>query len=308
MRILILGAGALGGYYGLRLAEAGAEPRFLVRPGRARQLAEQGLRVQSGGALLQRPVHTVLSAAEAGPADLILLTCKAYDLPAALEAIAPAMAPHSLVLPLLNGLAHLDALDACFGAARVLGGVAYIAATLGADGLIRHTSPADTLVFGARDGSRPAAMTALAEAFAASPVAARLSDDILQELWEKWCMLAAGAALCCLMRGTVGEVMATNHGAAIAQALLEEARAVAATAGHAPRPAAAAQATRMLTDPASRWAASMMRDLEAGAPRLEADHILGDLIRRADAAAIPVKLIEAAYCHLQVHAARQAAR
>ncbi|MGX9964643.1 2-dehydropantoate 2-reductase [Roseomonas sp. F4] len=308
MRILILGAGALGGYYGLRLAEAGAEPRFLVRPGRARQLVEQGLRLQSGGALLQRPVHTVLSAAESGPADLILLTCKAYDLPAAIEAIAPAMAPHSLVLPLLNGLAHLDALDQRFGADRVLGGVAYIAATLGADGLIHHTSPADTLVFGARDGRQAAAMAALAEAFAATPVAARLSDDILQELWEKWCMLAAGAALCCLMRGTVGDVMATTHGAALAQALLEEARAVAAAVGHPPRPAAAAQATRMLTDPASRWAASMMRDLEAGAPRLEADHILGDLIRRAETASISVKLIEAAYCQLQVHAARQAAR
>jgi 2-dehydropantoate 2-reductase len=224
-----------------------------------------------------------------------------------MEAIAPAVGPASAVVPLLNGLSHLDALDARFGAARVLGGVAYIATVLGKDGVVRHISPTDTILFGDRSGRLTPPVEALAGAFAATPVTARTSTDILQDLWEKWCMLATGAALTCLMRGTVGEVMATEDGRVIAEAMMEECRAIAAAQGHAPRPASAGQTYRMLTDPASRWAASMMRDLEAKAPRLETDAILSDLIRRGAAVGIAAPLLAAARCQLQVYGARVAA-
>lgn len=305
MRILVLGAGAIGGYYGLQLAQAGAEVSFLVRPGRAAQLERDGLIVQTRGEERRRPVRTLLAGQVDRPFDAVVLTCKAYDLPSAIEAVAPAVGPASVVVPLLNGLAHLDAR---FGPERVLGGVAYIAATLGEDGVIRHTSPTDTLLFGDRSGRLTPPVGALAEAFAATPVAARASTDILQDLWEKWCMLAAGAALTCLMRGTVGEVMATDDGAALAAALIAETRAVAATSGRAPRPPAAEQARRTLTDPQSRWAASMMRDIERGAPQVEAGHIVGDLIRRGRQAGVAAPLLEAAYVHLQIYNARGAVR
>ncbi len=308
MRILVLGAGAIGGYYGLHLAQAGAEVSFLVRPGRAAQLERDGLVVQTRGEERRRSVRTLLAGQVDRPFDAVVLTCKAYDLPSAIEAVAPAVGPASVVVPLLNGLAHLDALDARFGPARVLGGVAYIAATQGEDGVIRHASPADTLLIGDRSGRLTRPVEALAEAFAATPVAARASTDILQDLWEKWCMLAAGAALTCLMRGTVGEIMATDSGEAVVAAMIAETRAVAAGFGRAPRPEAAEQARRTLTDPQSRWAASMMRDIERGAPRVEAEHIVGDLIRRGRQAGVAAPLLEAAHCHLQVYNARGAVR
>ena len=306
MRILVLGAGAIGGYYGLHLAEAGADVSFLVRDRRAAQLARDGLVVASRGQELRRPVRHVQAGRIEAPVDLVLLTCKAYDLDGALDAIAPAVGPETIVLPLLNGLAHVDALDARFGAGRILGGACYIAVTLTPDGTIRHTSPGDLILFGQRAAVAPWQVEALATLFAATPVTARASATILQDLWEKWCMLAAGAALTCLMRGTVGEIMATDAGPGIADALISECRAIADAHGHAPRAPSATQTHRMLTDPASRWAASMMRDIDAGLPRLEADAILGDLIRRGAAAGIAAPLLTAAHCNLQVYAARAA--
>src|SRR5215207_6299764 len=181
MRILFLGAGAIGGYYGLQLAQAGADVSFLVRPARAAQLERDGLLVQTRGEERRQAVRTLLAGQVDRPFDIVVLTCKAYDLPSAMEAIAPAVDPASVVVPLLNGLAHLDALDARFGPARVLGGVAYIATTLGEDGVIRHASPTDTLLFGDRSGRITPPVEALSAAFAATPVAAHASTNILQD-------------------------------------------------------------------------------------------------------------------------------
>jgi 2-dehydropantoate 2-reductase len=307
MRILVLGAGAIGGYYGLRLAEAGVDVSFLVRSGRAAQLRRDGLVVHSRGEERRRQVPALLADAVDRPFDAVLLTCKAYDLPTAIEAIAPAMGKGSVVLPLLNGLAHFDVLDARFGAGRVLGGVAYIATMLEPDGTIRHTSPMDTLLFGDRSGRLTPPVQALAEVFAATSVAARASMEITQDLWEKWAMLAAGAAITCLLRGTIGEVLATEDGTAVAARTVAEVRGIAAAHGHAPRPAAEAQADRTLGDPQSRWAASMMRDIQQGAPRLEAEQVIGDLIRRGRQVGLASPMLESTYAQLQVYNARGAA-
>ncbi len=308
MRILVLGAGAIGGYYGLQLAEAGADVSFLVRPRRAAQLARDGLRVESRGQRLHRMVPTLSAGQVATPFDLVLLTCKAYDLGGAVEDIAPAVGSSGVVLPLLNGVAHYDVLDARFGADRVLGGLCYIAAALGADGVIRHTSPGDDIRFGDRAGRPAPGAERLAALFAGTPVQATAADDIVQALWEKWCMIAAGAALTCLLRGTVGEIMATDDGEAVATAMMAECRAVAAALGHAPRPEAEERTRRQLTDRGSRWAASMMRDIEARVPRLEAEHVIGDLIRLGREAGVAAPLLRAAYAQLQTFNARGAAR
>jgi 2-dehydropantoate 2-reductase len=308
MRILVLGAGAIGGYYGMQLAVAGADVRFLVRPGRAAQLTRDGLVLESRGQRMRHAVQT-LQAGQVGPAfDLILLTCKAYDLPSAIAAIAPAVGPGAVVLPLLNGLAHFDDLDARFGRDRVLGGLCYIAVALGSDGIIRHTSPTDEIRFGSRTGSDPAQARTLADLFARTPVKADLSSDIVPALWEKWCMIAASAALTCLLRGTVGEIAATDDGAAVATALMAECQSVAAACGFPQRPEAIERTRRQLTDPASKWAASMMRDIEANVPRLEADHIIGDLIRRGSGAGVAMPMLRAAFAQMQIYNARGAAR
>lgn len=307
MRILVLGAGAIGGYYGMHLAEAGADVTFLVRPRRAEVLARDGLVVHSRGEILQRKVAAVLAEEVRGAWDLVFLTCKAFDLDSAMDAIAPAVGAGTAVLPILNGMAHFDSLDARFGADRVLGGVCYIATMLAPDGSIRHTSPNDAILFGDRAGRPSRRADDLAKAFAGTKVNATATTDIVQALWEKWAMIAAGAGLTSLMRGTVGEIMATRTGLATAEGIMAETRGIVTALGHAPRQPSVDQVTKQLTDPASRWAASMMRDIEQNVPRLEVDHIIGDLIRRGAEAGVAAPLLGAVNAQLQIYNARRAA-
>jgi 2-dehydropantoate 2-reductase len=303
MRILVLGAGAIGGYYGGLLAQAGGDVTFLVRPRRAEQLRGNGLVIHASDQDIRRPVNILLADQLDRTFDIILVANKAYDLASAIDAIAPAVGGETAIVPLLNGLAHLDALDARFGAARVLGGVCYIAVTLTDNGDIHRLSPLDTILFGDRAGRPSRHIDALAALFAKTRANAKASADIMQDLWEKWVMLAAGAALTCLMRATVGEIMATQDGAFLSAALIDECVAIAAANGHAPSGAALQRTRQILGEPGSSWAASMMRDIEKDAPRLESDHIIGDLLRRGrDRDAAP--LLRAAYSQLQIYQAR----
>jgi 2-dehydropantoate 2-reductase len=299
MRILILGAGGVGGYFGGRLAESGTPATFLVRPRRAEQLARDGLVVESPhGNFTLAPDTRTEARDEAW--DLVVLSCKAYDLDDAIAAIAPAVGARTHVLPLLNGLRHMDVLDARFGAARMLGGVAYIAATLLPSGVVRHLNDVHRLGFGARGGDHPSSVRALAEAFARTKVEARLLDDPVQALWEKWTMLGPLAAMTCLMRAPVGRIVAAEGGAALMRACLDEVVATAAACGHAPAAGVVATAGKTLTQAGSGFAASMLRDIERGGPT-EAAHIVGDLVARAAARGVETPLLRTAWVNLQAY-------
>lgn len=306
MRILVLGAGGVGGYFGGRLAQSGADVTFLVRERRAAQLAKRGLVIESplGDAIVPSP-RTVTSKSRATPYDLVLLTSKAYDLASAIESIAPFVGPQSAVLPLLNGMAHLDALEARFGRARLLGGVAKIAATLTSDGVIKHLNDAQQIVYGELDRSSSPRIETLAVIMGGASFISRPSDDILLEMWEKWVLLATLAGMTCLMRGTVGDIVATADGRALIEQLLDECAGVAAAAGHAPRPKVLAQSRALLTTPGSTFTASMLRDIERGGPT-EGRHVLGDLVARAAAKEVPTPLLRVAACHLEVYEGRRA--
>ena len=304
MKTLVLGAGAIGGYYGARLQEAGADVTFLVRPGRAAQLASHGLVVRSPLAPVNTAVKTISSVDSADGFELVLLSCKCYDLERAVQAIAPAMERGAKVLPLLNGLSVYDKLDARFGRDAVLGGVAYIATMLQQSGEIVHQSTHDKLIIGARAEAQHELATRLYASLARGPGERNLSPAIDQELWNKWVMLAAGAAVTCLMRGTVGEIMSTDHGSAVMSLAIAECREVATASGYRPSDETMRQVEGRLTDRGSGWAASMMRDIAQGAPRLEVDDIVGDMLRRADDFGQNAALIRTALCHLQVYEAQ----
>jgi 2-dehydropantoate 2-reductase len=304
MRILVLGAGAIGGYYGGRLVEGGADVSFLVRPRRARQLAERGLVVRSPLGDIERPVTTLLAEEIREPFDLVLLSCKAYDLDSAIAAIAPALGPHGAVLPLLNGITHMAALAGRFGAARVLGGACGIGATLDPAGEVRHATAMEWLTFGEVSGERTARCDAIARIFAATKVHATLSDNITQAMWDKFVMLASLATATTLMRGTVGEILAAPSGEWLTLEALAECERVATAEGHPPTAGAVQIARKTLTTRGSTFSASMMRDLLAGG-RTEGDHIIGDLVRRAERRGLAVPLLRIALCNLQVHEARR---
>ena len=305
MRILVLGAGALGGYFGGRLLEAGADVTFLVRPRRAAQLAAQGLVIESPFGALRTPVRTVM-VDEAEPGwDLVLLTCKAYDLDDAIAAIRPAVSDGTAILPVLNGLSHVATLQREFGAGRVLGGLAKIQATLAADGTVRQLNDWRWLTFGELDGRISPRVAALAElASRATGMQAAAVPDILFRMWEKLVHLGTSAIGTVLLRANTGEIARSPGGVAFMHRILERNAAIAAANGHPMKPAFLEEFRALFADPAGMYATSMLRDLEAGG-RIEADHILGFLLEAARRAGIPEEAHEAAYLHARAYEQRR---
>lgn len=303
MRILMLGAGATGGYFGGRLLQHGRDVTFLARQRRAQQLARDGLVIRSGsGDADLPPPPTVLAADLRAPYDLILLSCKAYGLQQAMADIAPAVGPQTVILPLLNGMQQLDLLDQRFGAGHVLGGLCFIAATLDGQGVVRHLNDMHGMTFGERDGSTSERMRQISAILVGAGFDARPSQTILQDMWNKWIFLASLAGITCLLRGAIGEIVAAPGGRAAALRLLEECRAVAVHAGQAPAEGTLQRARGMLTESGSTLTASMLRDLQQGYP-IEADHVIGDMLARAEAGHVEGSLLSLVYAHLKVYEA-----
>jgi 2-dehydropantoate 2-reductase len=306
MKILILGAGAIGGYVGGRLHQSGADVTFLVRPARRDALAKNGLVIKSTKGDITQKVKTVLSGAEGGPYDIVMLTNKAYDLGSAMDVVAPAVGPDTTVVPLLNGMRHIEILANKFGEAKVTGGLARVGVALSPEGAILHTSPFAAISFGERDGkaARPA-LVELDRLVKKAGIDGGLHKNIIQDSWDKWIMLCTLASLCCLMRGTSGDILEAEEGQAIVLETVEECRKVAAAAGYDLGENGMQNVRSYLTQKGSRFAASMLHDLEKGA-MVEADHAVGDMIARARKAGIATPILRLAYAHLQVYLARRA--
>jgi 2-dehydropantoate 2-reductase len=230
----------------------------------------------------------------------VLLSCKAFDLDDAIRSFAPAVGPQTVILPLLNGMLHLDVLDKKFGHQRVLGGLCAIAATLDEHRQIVQLAPMQSLGFGERDGKLSDRVRAIAEAMAGGKFGAAASEQIIQDMWEKWVFLASLAASTCLMRAPVGDILAAPGGKDFILGMLDECGAVAAAESHTPSGPFFERARGMLTAEGSQLTASMFRDIKAGAP-VEADHVIGDLIARGDAAKVPVPKLRTAYTHLKAY-------
>ncbi len=305
MRILIVGAGALGGYFGARLLEAKRDVTFLVRPRRAAQLAKTGLVVKSklGDSHIVNP-PIVLAEDIKTPFDLILVGCKAYDLDATMDSFAPAVGPNTAILPILNGMKHIDSLSRRFGKDRVLGGLCIISATLDDAGVVLHLNDLQILVYGELDGTRSARIEAIEKLFGGVQGDIRSTATIVQELWEKWVMIASLAGITSLMRALIGDIE-RGGGAPMALELFRECAAIAAGAGYPPRQALFDRAAVTLTAAGSTLTASMMKDMERGA-RTEGEHIIGDLIaRRTTSPTGGYSLLDIVLVNLRTYEARR---
>jgi 2-dehydropantoate 2-reductase len=312
VKVLVIGAGGVGGYFGGRLVQSGADVTFLVRERRARQLAEHGLVIKSaaGDAVLSVPAIT---AADPGrPFDLVLVTCKSFDLASSIEAATPHMkAGAGLVLPLLNGMAHIDVLRERFGQDRVLGGLCGIFATLSPAGeVIQMEGLPPRLSFGRfKDQIERTVLEEQARAIermmSAANFNSRRVEPIEQGLWDKWVVLAAMAGGTCLMRASIGAIVASDDGKAIMEELLRETSAVARAAGYPPSEQHLAATRGILTAAGSKATASMLRDIQRGGAT-EGDHIIGDLLRRARGFGIATPLLRIANAHLQAYEAERA--
>jgi len=301
MRILVLGAGAVGGYFGGRMASAGSDVTFLVRENRAAQLGD-GLRIESPHGDATIPVKILTAGNLDGPFEVIILSCKAYGLASALEAIAPHVDDSTVILPLLNGYAHVEKLEQQFPSATVWGGTAGIIATLAEDGTVRQMHPNQIITVGSRqpksDGQSK--LEALVAEMKLAEIDATLSTNIDLAMWGKWTFLTTLAASTCLMRGSIGQILATDHGEALIDRLFDECNMTARAEGYPPENAATQNYRGLLFDRQSAITASMLRDMENGNPT-EADHIVGDMIARAKKHGIETPLLETAYTRLQVY-------
>ena len=303
MRTLIVGAGATGGYFGGRLAEAGRDVTFLVRPARAAVLAERGLRITSPAGQSVIDVRTVTASSLTAAYDLIVLAVKSYGLAGAITDLRPAVGPHTVIVPLLNGMRHIDALVQAFGTGHVYGGVCMIAGTLTADGDIVQLTGLHRLAYGPLDGAPDQRLTAVTEALSGAGFDSEATGTITRQMWEKWLFLASLGVVTTLMRSPVGAVLAAPGGPAFIDRVIAEATAIVTAAGHPPREQALtllrASITNARTVPTT---SSMYRDMQAGLP-VEADAIVGDLVAHAERLGVDAPLYAAAYTNLAVYAA-----
>ncbi|HEX3792322.1 MAG TPA: 2-dehydropantoate 2-reductase [Pseudonocardiaceae bacterium] len=300
-RILVVGAGATGAFFGSGLAAAGNDVTFLVRPRRRDVLRERGLRIIGSDKQLAVLHPKLLTADElTGGYDAILLSVKADALDAAMADFAPAVGEHTAIIPFLNGMAHLDALNDRFGQRAVLGGVVRVAALVDENGDIRQLAPWTSMIIGEQNGQDSDRQRTLADAFAPAAFDFATSDHIIGDMWHKWVFISAVTAITTLLRGSVGEVAAVPGGVDFATGVLTEAATVSAAAGY-PLSDKEFDATRsQVTQPGSPFVPSMYRDLSIGLPT-EVEHVFGDLLVRADKLGVGTPLLDLATMNLRVH-------
>jgi len=303
MRILVIGAGAVGGYFGARLAEAKRVVTFLVHPKRAEEIKASGLQILSPhGNLTLRP-KTITAAQITGSFDLILLGVKSYALSGAMNDFAAAVGPDTMILPMLNGMRHIDLLTARFGKRVVLGGVCLVATEIDQEGRIRQLADFQKLVYGELDGHSTQRLEKLDETLKGAGFEALISSHIVHDMWEKWVQIASVGALTCLLRGNIGEIVAIPRGADLARSVLRECSDIASACGHPPTTVFVEDQTAQLTAPGSQLTSSMYRDLKKGAP-VEVNTILGDLLERGQKFELTTPILQAAFVNLSVYQRR----
>lgn len=313
MRTLVVGAGAIGGYFGGRLVEAKRDVTFLVRPRRAAELASSGLTIRSlfGDVSIPNPKTILAENLRAENLretyDLVLLSCKAFHLEAAIDSFAPAVGPPTAILPLLNGMRHLDTLEQRFSAEHVLGGQCLIAVTMNEKREIAHLNEFHDLSFGERDGTLSERVKAIARLLEGARFNVRASQQILLEMWEKWVFLSSAASSTCLMRAAIGDICASPGGTDYVLGVLDECSRIAAAEGYPMRGESFKRSRDMLTAPGSTLTASMLRDIERNGP-IEADHIVGDLLQRGVRHGVSGSnsFLKVAHTHLKAYEARRA--
>jgi 2-dehydropantoate 2-reductase len=303
MRILVVGAGATGGFFGAQLMRAGRDVTFLVRPKRADVLTQRGLRLTGLGQDIALIPRVVTAADLDSHYDLVLVSVKATALPSALADFSAAVGSRTSLIPFLNGLAHMDTLNARFGADAVLGGVVRVLTTVDGDGDIVQLGPLADMVIGEQAGGSPDRLRQIEEVLSDAGFGFAVSTDIQTAMWHKWVFISTLGALNTLMRGTVGEIVAVPGGDQLGPRIAAESAAVSAAAGHPVPPQTIANISAFVTRPGSTDTASLYRDLAAGQPT-EAEQILGDLTARARTFGVPTPLLDLATAALRVHEQR----
>jgi 2-dehydropantoate 2-reductase len=300
MKILIVGAGAIGGYFGGRLLEKGEDVTFLVREKRKQQLDRDGLVVESVHGDLNLQPKTLMSGEEAETFDVILLSTKAYHLQGAIDSIREYVSDDTLILPLLNGIAHMGKLIKEFGEERVLGGLCFIETTLDENGRVIQTSPTHDLVFGERSGEKTERILKLQNAFSGTKAAFRLSENIVQEMWHKYLFITTLSGVTSLFRSPIGPIRDQEYGLQTVQKVLEEVGGIMRGIGAPVANQVEEVQLSRVSELGYAMKSSLQRDMEKQMP-IEADHFFGYLLERAKEKGVKAPILTAIYTNLQVY-------
>jgi len=300
MKVLVIGAGALGGYFGGCLVRAGRDVTFMVRQRRAEQLGRDGLQLIRPGGNFSVPARVLIAGAITEPFDLVLVALKSYSLDGAIPQFAPAVGSQTIIVPVINGIAHLQTLSARFGEDQVFGGMALVSATLDPDERIVQLLPNDELVYGELSGQLTDRTAAVSTLFNGAGFNARASELIMQEMWEKWTLLATNAGMTCLMRASIGDIIAAPRGSSTILKLFRECSAVAEASGYKPRASFIEFCMKLLLQAGSPLKASMLRDIERAAST-EGDHVLGDMVARARRLNVETPILDLAHTHVAAY-------
>jgi 2-dehydropantoate 2-reductase len=300
MKILVVGAGAVGGYFGAYLSEAGRDVTFLVRPQRAQQLQRDGIRIVSPQRNLTIKPQTVTSDQIHAPYDVVFLSVKSFTLDQAIADMAPAVGPETMIYTALNGMRHIDILANRFGPQTVLGGVCMVSTELDSQGRIVQFNEMQTLTYGERDGQITPRIQQLDETFRGAGFETELSANIMQAMWQKWVGISTLGLVNCLFNGALGEISAVSYGEETALQALDECASVAAACGYPIAKPFLENVRDRVTTKGSKLTSSMYRDMQKGA-KIEGDAILSDLFERGQSHQLKTPLLQAACVRLRVY-------
>ncbi len=291
MRIVVMGAGGVGGYFGAYLAQAGHDVAFVARGAHLEAMQANGLRLEGsrGDIVLPKVTATEDPATLGGTADVVLFAVKLYDTETAGVTLMPIVGPQTMVVTLQNGVDGPDRLAQVLGARTVLGGAAYVSALIAEPGVVRYTSDMSRIVFGELDGSRSERAARLADACIAAGFGAEVSADIRATLWEKFVLLATNSALTTVLRKPAGEIYHDAELAGVAREMMEEVAALAAAEGIAIDPQTVERSIALTRSFPPGMYASMYHDLARGR-RIEAESLSGLVSRLGRARGVPVPL------------------
>ena len=298
MKILILGAGAIGGFFGAHLMKSGANVSFLVREKRKDELKKSGINIFSINGELKVNPKLLDKNLSGQHFDVIILTNKSYDLIESIREIKPYV-NKTVIIPLLNGMAHYEILDKEFGKEKIFGGTAYISTAMNNYGSIQQITSRASIKFGPRTQKNINIANEFYEICKETEFECDFSDHIELDLWRKYVLIGATAASTVLFQKPLGEICDTTYGKSLIIEIHEECKKIVLSKGYDIGIEATNYNLKLITDKDSLLKASMLRDFESG-KKTECEHILGYLIELAERNNLQCDLIKAAHTRIQV--------
>lgn len=300
MKILVVGAGAVGGYFGGRLAEKGEDVTFLVRKGRKEQLAQTGLTIDSIHGDVQLKPKTLAAGEDSTPFDAILLSVKAYHLESVMKSIQPYVGKDTMILPLLNGISHVDQLVENFGEHNVIGGLCFVESTLDSDGRVIQSSPIHDLVFGERTGEKTDRILRLQNAFNGTKANFTLSENIVQDMWHKYLFITTLSGVTSLFRSPIGPIRDNETGASVIRKTLAETSGIMRRLGAPIAEDIELKQIEKLNSMGYDMKSSLQRDMEKEWA-IEADHLYGFLLSEAEKHEVQAPTLQIIYGNLKIY-------